>query len=329
MATVSILSPDKTIGPDDSRSPARSGAVARKAAVVTGGTDGIGKEIARGLARRGFAVVIVGRDGAKGAHAEDELRASGRNPDIHFAPADLGLAAEAQRLGRRLQQQWPEVHCLVHSAGIVRGRRELTAEGIESNFAVGYLGRFALTAALLPSLTAAGRPGKAARILLVSGAARNGAVDFVDPNLTGNFSTLRAVLQCCHANDLFAVELARRLDGAASGVTVSCLKIGVVRTNIRREFPRWMKILVPLLIDPLLAQSREDAASAALSLLVDEMREGVTGALFLKIAKLRQIRSDGRGLGRDEGTRLWELSERMSGCKFDVTDGQATPAVEP
>jgi hypothetical protein len=41
----------------------------------------------------------------------------------------------------------------------------------------------------------------------------------------------------------------------------------VVKTNIRKEFPRWMKWLVPLLMDPLLGQTPQEAAGAALKLL--------------------------------------------------------------
>jgi NAD(P)-dependent dehydrogenase (short-subunit alcohol dehydrogenase family) len=198
----------------------------------------------------------------------------------------------------------------VHSAGIVRGRRELTVEGVESNFAVNYLSRFVLTTRLLPLLEATGRPGKATRIVIVGGAAQNGTIHFNDVNLTANFVTLRAVLQFCQANDIFTVELARRLT-ADLRVTIACLKIGVVKTNIRQEFPRWMKVLVPLL-DPFLAQTPQEAAGAALRLLLDEDLEGVTGALFLKIKKLKQLTPSAGVRDPEEGTRLWELSERLT-----------------
>ena len=62
-----------------------------------------------------------------------------------------------------------------------------------------------LTRQLLPRLAAAGRSGEAARIVIVSGAAQGGRVHLGDVNLTSNFTTLRAVLQSCQANDLFTV----------------------------------------------------------------------------------------------------------------------------
>src|SRR6266852_7543504 len=241
----------------------------KKNALVTGGTDGVGKEVAYGLARAGHRVVLVGRDADKGARVEREMRETTGNAEVQFLQADLSLVREANRLADEIAGRWSTLHYLVHSAGVVRGRRDLTAEGIESNFAINYLSWFVLTERLLPLLEAVGQPDKAARIMIVSGAAQNGTIHFDDVNLTANFTTLRAVWQFCAANDVFTIELARRLAGSltAPSVTVSCLKLGVVKTNIRRDFPRWMRLLVPIVVDPLLGQTPAQAAEPALELL--------------------------------------------------------------
>jgi NAD(P)-dependent dehydrogenase (short-subunit alcohol dehydrogenase family) len=301
-----------------------------KNALVTGGTDGIGKEIARGLAEQGIHLIIVGRNAEKGARAEHDLRLSTQNPNVHFLQADLGLMGEVRRLADLVGGRWPSLHYLVHDAGVVLGRRELTAEGIESSFAINYLSRFVLTGQLLPRLVAAGRPDGAARIVIVSGAAQGGRVHFDDVNLTSNFATLRAVLQSCRANDLFTLELARRLSTEPAGpsVTVACLKIGVVRTNIRRGFPGWMRLLVPLLLDPLLGQTPQEAAKAAMRLLLAEDLEGVTGALFLKIRELKQIAPNAQPLDREEGRRLWQLSEQLAAKGLALADWPAQQLME-
>ena len=96
--------------------------------------------------------------------------------------------AEVNRVAAQLDVLLPALHYLVHSAGIVRGRRELTVERIETNFATNYLNRFALTLPLLPLLAAGSRPSEHARVLIVSGAAQGGKVHFRDVNLTPNFS---------------------------------------------------------------------------------------------------------------------------------------------
>jgi NAD(P)-dependent dehydrogenase (short-subunit alcohol dehydrogenase family) len=285
-----------------------------KTAVVTGGTDGIGKEVARGLAKRGIEVAVIGKDAAKGLSAAEDIRRTSGNSHVEFVQADLALVQDTIRLSTELAQRFTSLDYLVHSAGVVRGRHQLTAEDIESNFATNYLNRFVLSQRLLPNLAATDRPSGAARIVMISGAARQGKVYFPDVNLTSNFTTLRAVLQFCYANDVFTVELARRLEEAGIGqrVTVTCLKMGVVKTGIRREFPWWMRLLVPLLLDPLLGQSSEEAADAALRLLLAPEFEGVSGALFAKIRKFKRVSATAQMLDRDEGKRLWQLSERLA-----------------
>jgi NAD(P)-dependent dehydrogenase (short-subunit alcohol dehydrogenase family) len=210
-----------------------------KTALVTGGTDGIGQEVACGLARLGCPIVIVGRDRDKGNRAKWAIRHTTWNADVEFFRADLSMISEVRRLADQIASHWPALRYLVHSAGVVRGRRELSSEGVESNFAINYLSRFALSQFLMPLLKAAGRVRQSARIVIVGGAVRNGTIYFKDVNLTGNFATLRAVSQFCQANDVFTIELARRLAAADAGnhVTITSLKIGVVKTNIRREFP--------------------------------------------------------------------------------------------
>src|SRR5262249_16974989 len=150
----------------------------RRIALVTGGTDGIGKEIARGLASRGSEVILVGRDHVKGVAAKDDIRRTSGNLQVEFLQADLSLMRDVRRLSDVVTARWPTLHNLVHSAGIVRGRRLVTDEGIESNFATNYLARFALTGWLLPLLQAGAQADHAARILLVSGTAQAGRVYF-------------------------------------------------------------------------------------------------------------------------------------------------------
>jgi len=285
----------------------------RRTALVTGGTEGIGKEIARGLASQGLHVILVGRNHAKGSTAEDDIRRTSDNPCVEFFAADLSLMREVRRLADTVTARGPTLHCLVHSAGIVCGRRLMTEEGIETNFAINYLARFALTGWLLPLLRAGARPEQAARILLISGAAQGRRIHFDDVNLASNFSTLRVVLQSCRANDLFTLEQARRLasDDPSSRIVINCLKLGVIKTTIRRGFPWWMKLLVPLLFDPFLGQTPSQAAEAALRLLVEDEFEGVTGALFSRIRTFRQLATDARAPDFADARLLWKLSEDM------------------
>jgi NAD(P)-dependent dehydrogenase (short-subunit alcohol dehydrogenase family) len=282
-----------------------------KTALVTGGTDGIGKELARGLAIAGHRVILVGRDREKGEKAANEIKAVAGNAEVLYMRADLSLMCETNRLGQELTNRYSELHYLVLGAGTVRGRRQLTAEGIESTFALNYLSRFALTQRLLPLLEAAGSPGQRARVVLLSGAAQAGKIHLDDVNLTRDFSTIRAVLQFCCANDVFTIGMERRRNAEPSNVAINCLKIGVVKTNIRREFPLWMKILMPIIFDSLLGQTPQEVAKSALRLLLGTQFEGISGGLFLKIKRFRRIQPNRASTDRETATRLFDLSEWM------------------
>jgi len=276
-------------------------------ALVTGGTDGIGKEIALGLARRGYRLIVIGRDVEKGSRAENDMIASGAT-SARFLQADLGVIEQARTLATLLTNSLRALDVLVHSAGVALGTRQLTTEGIERNFATNYLSRFVLTQELLPLLE---RCDRAARILLISGAARSGKIYFDDINLTEHFLLPRALMQVCKANDVFALTLARRLAETRANVDVACLKVGVVKTNIRKEFPRWLKWLAPLLFDPLLAQPASVVADSALRLIDSDQFESA-GVLFSHILRFKPLRAKPDLADPDLGSRLWALSERLA-----------------
>jgi NAD(P)-dependent dehydrogenase (short-subunit alcohol dehydrogenase family) len=286
----------------------------RRIALVTGGTDGIGKAIARVLAQAGIGVVVVGSNAEKGAAAVRELRQTSGNDDIDFLGADLSLIRNVDVLAAEISKRWPRLHYLVLCAGIVRGQHTLTSEGIETNFAINYLSRFVLIERLLANLAAQGLADQVARILVISGAAQDGKIQYDDVNLTGRFGVLRAVSQFCEANDVLALELALRMTAAVppQNVAVTVLKVGAVRTNIRSQFPAWMKLLVPLVIDPFLSQTPAQIAASARHLLLDPKFEGVSGALFRHIKQFRAVKAGPRTSDPAEGRRLWALSEQLA-----------------
>ena len=209
-----------------------TGTMAGKTVLVTGGTGGIGKATAVGLAALGARVGITGRDPARAEAAAADIRAASGNPAVDAFAADMSVQAEVRRLAAEVLDAYPRLDVLVNNVGGFWAHRHVTADGLERTFALNHLAPFLLTNLLLDRLNASAP----ARIVTVSsGAQAMGRIDFDDLQGERNYSGQRAYNQSKLANVMFTYELARRLEG--TGVTATVLHPGVVRTSFGAEDP--------------------------------------------------------------------------------------------
>ncbi len=93
-----------------------------RVAVVTGANRGIGREVARELARAGLTVVLTCRDEKKGGEAQKELSREGVAVD--FRPLDITDAASIRDLALYLRKQYGRLDVLVNNAGIMLDKFE-------------------------------------------------------------------------------------------------------------------------------------------------------------------------------------------------------------
>lgn len=87
-----------------------------KVAVVTGGSRGLGKAMAEGLAQAGADVVVTSRRLEACQAVADELRRyGGRHQAL---AADVSRVAEAERLVREVRSAYGRIDILVNNAGV-------------------------------------------------------------------------------------------------------------------------------------------------------------------------------------------------------------------
>ncbi|WP_229662463.1 SDR family NAD(P)-dependent oxidoreductase [Agromyces bauzanensis] len=205
-----------------------------KTVLVTGGTGGIGKATAEGLARLGARVGIVGRDATRAEAAAADIRVKSGNPAVDVFTADMSSQAEVRRLAAEVLDAYPRLDVLVNNVGGFWAHRHVTADGLEHTFALNHLASFLLTNLLLERLEASAP----ARVVTVSSGAQSmGRIDFDDLQDTRSYSGQRAYNQSKLANVMFTYELARRLEG--SGVTATVLHPGVTRTDAAAASRLW------------------------------------------------------------------------------------------
>ena len=248
--------------------------MANKIVLITGGTGGIGKATAIGLAAMGARVGITGRDVARGEQAATDIRAASGNRAVDAFAADMTSQAEVRRLAAAVLSAYPRLDVLINNVGGFWAHRHLTADGLEQTLALNHLAPFLLTNLLLDRLKAS----TPARVVTVSsGEQARGRIDFDDLQGAQKYSGQRAYSQSKLGNVMFTMELARRLEGA--GVTATCLHPGVVRTNFGNEDQAWYFAVISRLVRPML---KTPAKGAETSIYLASSREldGVTGQLF-------------------------------------------------
>lgn len=198
-----------------------------KLILVTGATDGIGRQTALMLLRQGHEVIIHGRSASKLQQVAQELeQQTGRSVYAQHL-ADLSEPEQVEQLADEVLRQHERLDVLLNNAGVFMREYKTNAHQQELTFAINHLAPFILTHRLLPLLKAT--PG--ARIVNVSSIAHaRGKIYFDDLNMSAGFDGYKAYAQSKLANVLFTVALAARLKG--DDVTVNALHPGVVSTKL-------------------------------------------------------------------------------------------------
>jgi NAD(P)-dependent dehydrogenase (short-subunit alcohol dehydrogenase family) len=190
----------------------------RQVILITGSTDGLGREVARRLAAHGHHVVVHGRNRERGAALVAEIEEEGKG-SARFYAADFASLAAVRELAAAIRRDYDRLDVLVNNAGIwARGSNErvLSEDGHELQFAVNYLAGYLLTRELLPLLLAS----SPARIVNVASAAQT-PIDFDDVMMVRGYTGGRGYGQSKLAQIMFTFDLARELEG--TGVTVNAL----------------------------------------------------------------------------------------------------------
>lgn len=270
-----------------------------RTAVVTGGTSGIGREVALGLARMGATTILVGRGEDRTRAVAAEIAHLAGNPRVEpLAVVDLAERREMVRVSDEILRRAPRLEVLVNNAGAIFTRREVTTDGLERTFALNVLAPFVLTTRLGERL----RTSAPARVIMVSSAAHRGMrLDFDDLQGSREYSGWRAYGRSKLALILLTRELARRWAG--SGIGVNAVHPGFVRSGFAQNTPGGFSILVRVSA-AIGGRSSRKGAETPLFVATDPGLASTTGAYF---SNRRPIA--GSSASRDPATarRLYEL----------------------
>jgi retinol dehydrogenase 14 len=285
-----------------------------KTVLITGGTSGIGRAAAVGLASMGAHVGITGRDRTRAEQAAALIADASGNPTVDVFVADMSSQTEVRRLADEVLVTYPRLDVLVNNVGGFWAHRHLTADGLEHTFALNHLAPFLLTNLLLERLMAS----EPARVVTVSsGAHALGRIDFDDLMGEHDYSGQQAYNQSKLANVMFTYELARRLQG--TGVTATALHPGMTNTGFSSEDPSRKMGPIVFAVRPFMKSPKKGADTAVYLASAPEV-EGVTGRYYVN---RKTKRSEESSYDTAITARLWRISADLVGIPADPTPTRA------
>jgi len=200
--------------------------------LITGATDGIGKQGAKELSAMGANLILVGRNEERCQQAVEEVIAFSGNSKVEYLLADLSSMDQVSRLADESLARLDHLDVLVNNAGAGFVNRAETVDGFERTFALNHLAYFLLTLRLLPLI---GSTPNSRIVSTSSGSHFRGKIHFEDPHLRRGYFVMKAYAQSKLANVMFTYSLARLL--VDKPVSANCFHPGLVGTGIFRKVP--------------------------------------------------------------------------------------------
>ncbi len=263
-----------------------------KTILVTGSTDGIGKQTALELAQSGARVLVHGRTEEKAAAAAKVI-ADQTGASVDYVTGDYASLDQVRDMAGQVLAKTDRLHVLVNNAGTYMAERNLSADGFEITWQINHLAPYLLTTLLLERL----KSSAPARIVTVASMTHAYArLDYENLQGEKEYKGTRAYSLAKLGNVMATFFLAEKLAG--SGVTANCLHPGVVDTKLLRSSYNIEGISV------------EAGARTSVYLASSPDVEGVTGKYY---DDCREAQPSALALDAMERKRFMDVTNKMLG----------------
>ncbi|MFO8236421.1 MAG: SDR family NAD(P)-dependent oxidoreductase [Bacteroidales bacterium] len=262
----------------------------KKTVLITGSTDGIGKQTAYDMALADYQIIIHGRSNEKVNQTINEIKETKNDASVEGFVSDFESLKNVSQFAEKLKEKYDKLDILINNAGVALKEKELTEDGYEKTFQINYLSHFLLTNLILDLL----KKSEKGKIVNVTSMVHSTAIDF--DNLQGEqaFEGSEAYSLSKLCEILFTYKLASSLK--EDQTTVNCLHPGVINTKLLKN--HWGGI----------GGSVKEGAENLLYVATYEGIDQVTGKYFVN--KMPQS-SATVTYETNKQDKLWEISKKM------------------
>ncbi|MCE7735469.1 MAG: SDR family oxidoreductase [Candidatus Heimdallarchaeota archaeon] len=272
-----------------------------KIVLITGATDGIGKQTALEMLQMGAHVILHGRNETKMGKTVKEIREITDKGNIDTIIADLASFDEIRTMAAVLNDRYDRLDILLQNAGVQVHDHEESKDGFELTLAVNHLAYFLLTSLLMDLVDKSDYK----RIVLVSSGMHAGEIDFNNLQAEKGYSLypIYAVSKLC--NLLFGYKLGELVQ--KNGITVNCLHPGLIDTNLNPQ--RSAQVVARAL--PV-----DQGSISTMYLATSPEMNGITGKYYNHLAEM--VDSKPVSYDKEVQDRLWKITEKLIGESFKL-----------
>lgn len=226
-------------------------------ALITGGSKGIGLELAKLLVQSNYKLIIAARNKKDGAAAVDELKKINPKCHVEFHSVDMSKMSELKSFVDTIKRNCKKINLLINNAGVMTTPYTLV-DGIELQWATNVVAPIYLCESLLYLIAKAADEDQLGRIVNVGSSAmvaQNLTKEYIESVPTDDsYSAYLAYANSKFALALYTELLQRGLTELSSPVLATCMHPGVIVTDLYRHLnPITQKIYnIPLVKNYLL-----------------------------------------------------------------------------
>ena len=274
----------------------------KKTCLITGATDGIGKQTSLELAYKNYSLVLVGRNLEKGESVVSELIRKTGNESIQFHCADMSSMKAVKSLAIKIQRSYDTIDILLNNAGAYFSQFKLTDDGLENTIALNHFAYFYFTELLLDMV----KSDLCGRVINVASTAHKGAkLEFNDLQMENEYKGWTAYRRSKLMNIMFTYECHHRFSD--SGVTFNCLHPGFVDSSFGNNNLGIAKNSIKI-AKMLFAINIVKGARTSVYLSSSEDVAGISGKYF---DKCKVVKSSKASYIEEDQKKLWEVTEEL------------------
>ncbi|VDK76913.1 unnamed protein product [Litomosoides sigmodontis] len=283
----------------------------KRTILITGSTDGIGRQTALELAKENF-VIVHGRNIEKCKATIDYIMREGRLTDksnLDFVAADFSDLKEVSDLAADVEKRFPRLNVLLCNAGVLLPKRTESRNGLELTFQINHLAHFLIINRLLAIL----KENQPSRVIIVSSSLHSWhKIDWKDVMAEREYEKYLQFSRTKLMNHLTSFALHRLLirQGCQFRVTSNVIDLGHMEARGRRSRSTSLSSSDTALV-------LNSGVGTLLTLVESAALENVSGKYFDCHGK--QTRSSSDAMDERLQQKLWEMSEQL--CKDYLNSG--------